>query len=191
MEAVNESLQQLRTQEPETAIQMAKEINEQVDGYHVVIQQSQPEVLKENQADVKNVLETVEAANQQAVEVIVSQQESQPKKETKQDLDRIFRKDVSDIQMRKSTVLERLKTVQTILVSQENDLNLNNQKDLQQLGLILRTFDEKLTKSMDIFAAGGYRRAFDIIYELKGYLGNIENYLTDMEIEMSTNQELE
>lgn len=186
MTSVHEVLAEMQTQEPESALALAKVLDEKVDEYTVVLDQSETDFSQENKQDVQGVIAAVEDTDQQAVEVIVSQQETTPKQETAKDLEKIFRKDVMSIETRISASQRRIDVVKIALEERE-DLFLY-EEDLQNIRDRLRPLSEQINDLMNMFAAGGYRKSFEIIEEIKINLDVVEAKLTDLEILISTQQ---
>ena len=180
MAAVHETLESLQTKEPQAAVELAIVVDEKIDQYTASIEQSDASLREENKEAVEEVITTIAQANEQAVEVIVSQQENEPQEKTAEDLERIFRKDITSLQNRQAASYRRLDVLETVFETRgETDLYKDTLESIEE---VLQPIDQQIIDAMNILALGGFRRAFEDVDGLETTLDEVAIKLVDLEL---------
>lgn len=181
--SVGDELKNVSSAEGAAAVtELAEAVDRKVDEYSAALGQPTT-VLNEQQNEAAAAVEKVQ---QEVTETVVSEHENSPQKETEKYLQTSFKNDFSDIQNRTVVVLARFVRIEKSLLTNTEEGTEENFAKISELRKELGGFDKRLTESMDLFAAGGYRSVWNEVSDMKNVLNNAEELAKVLEIEIST-----
>ncbi len=179
-------LGQIATQNPEDGVEIAKAVDRRVDEFSAIVEQSDIDPsLAEHQEQVEAALPDVEQTQEQVAEVIISSQESTPQPETEAYLQTAFQNDLAEIRTGTTSTYGRLSVIEGVLESGDIANAVSYDGAIQAARVTLSGFDAKIADAMDLFAAGGYRRALQSMADLQTSLSTVQEAVTAIEIDLS------
>lgn len=184
--SANETLQQVSPDNAAEAVTIAEAVDIKFGEYQAVIDQTQiGEVTLETEG-VEAVQDIVDEANQAVAEEIVSAHEVTPQSETEQYLLTTFQSDFMSIRDRLNLNRGRLEVIKSVLATYDLEGEKEYLKQIESISGELVGFETTLAETMDIYAAGGYRRVMEMVSGLNGTLNEAEATIVELEIAIST-----
>jgi len=135
--------------------------------------------------EVAEALEAVGAAGSAARNTLVSDHEKTAASQTAAVLDRNFQVEYQALKDRIALSLGRLSVIENVL-REKRDLLGGYQPRSNAARERVSLTDKDLRGSMDVLAAGGYRRAFEILDGVSAQIRESENIIAELEIEITT-----
>jgi len=188
--SANSELQDIKINQPEDVADLAAKIEQTTDEYESILagsdlgENDSKEVIQEVESAIEVVAETEDAA----IDALVENNETTPDPFKERNIERAFQSELTSINLRVATNLGRLEVIKGVLVGAEfapdrlEDIGLSISEAKQAVSLN----GKDITEAVDIFAAGGHRRAFEILNNISSKLTASEEIITGLEIEIST-----
>lgn len=170
---------------PEEAAALAIIVDQKTDAYVAAIVQSAPAVSEESQVAVAESLTAAEESNAQAISTIVQSHETSQQPQTEESLQKNFQEMLRDLETRTALSLGRLEVIETVL-SGKGILTSAYAARIKDAREAVSAHGGAIQEAMDIFAAGGYRTAFDLLAEVERQVATSEGIITAIEIEITT-----
>jgi len=197
IEAANQKIDEIKADDLGTAAELAKMMDRKVDEYEAAIKTSETELATgENLANVDEAKEAVDSANNKAVEVLVESHETAPEEATAADLENSFQNDLAEIHTRVAYSESRLATVEGVLAQYDFETKDGFAASIDAARTGLVAIDPLVSDAMDVMAAGGFRKAFELLQNAKSELRIVESEIAALEIAITSeaiafNQEAE
>src|SRR3989339_722808 len=166
LKSVRTDLENLPAVTPQAATQIAKIMEQKVAAQSSVLEQSE-----------------VVGASFSSEQMVEAQEAVKP----------MFQEDLKKISSSLNEAYGRLTTVRRVVAAgrvSEGEGEIY-QKEMERIETSLGGFEEILRETMDVYAAGGYRRVLELVGIMKGNLAQAEADLQALEIELSTSVRLE
>ncbi len=179
---VSQQINEIKQDDPATATELAKIVDRKVDEYEAAIKQTENDLPEETKEDVTVAQETIDSADDQAVEVLVETHETTQEETTAEDLQKTFQKDLASINDRFNLTTGRVGSIEEVV--EVNDLEASDEYMLkidEVRGEILE-LKPMTSEALDYAAVGGYRKAFEILETISDGLDEIESVLAEVEI---------
>ena len=183
--SVNTELAEMTKTDPEHAAALAIIVDQKTDAYVAAFAQTSPEVSEGNQVTVAEALTATEDTNDQALATIVQSHETNQQRQTEESLQKNFQQRLQELETRVTLSLGRLQVIESVLAN--NGLLTAAYADRMDAARdAVGAHDASIGDAMDIFAAGGYRSAFDRLAEVESQIAVSEGIITELEIEITT-----
>lgn len=156
IEAVNSHIETIKATDLSAASAIAKIVDMRVDEYQSIIEQTEQALPEETAASVDSALEVVDAANTQAVAVMVEQVEATQETTTAADLQSSFQGELASILSRNSYAVNRIAAAERVLGTVELEGESALWQTLNGAHDTLNDSEALLSEAMDTLAAGGY-----------------------------------
>lgn len=183
IEAASQQIDEIKVDDLDAAAELAKMMDRKVDEYEAAIKTSETELAtEENLANVGEAKDAMDSADNKAVEVLVESHETAQAEETADDLENRFQKDLVEITTRLNLSESRLINVEGVLAEYElaqKDVHLTS---INSIRATLGAIDPQVSEAMDYMAAGGFRKAFEILQNVKNELRTAESDIAVLEI---------
>lgn len=183
--SAGEELSSLQSNAPSDATQLAIDLDHKTDEYEALLSQSGPAIGDESQVAVDEALVAVQQSNSQAIDSLVTSNETTEEPVTTEHLQQNFQQQYQDIKLRIATNTGRLSIIAAALPNISGDTSAFEER-IETAQTALAGHDAALNEAMDTLAAGGYRRAFEILDQIDGEIVGSEQIITQIEIEIST-----
>lgn len=176
------------------AVQVASTLDAKADEYSAAIDQAVTQINNSQPADVGQavaaVQDDVKQAADAAVGVLVSTAEQEPDSIVTASLKQSFQNSLSDIDTRVKLNLGRIDVIRRAALSTTATVTLtaNQLTELTQAANSLKHFDGMLTTTMNVFANGGYRDAFNTVSNIEGTIDAVEAQLATIELDVVSQQ---
>ncbi|MBU0646239.1 hypothetical protein KJ611_02030 [Patescibacteria group bacterium] len=175
MNLVNKELSDVKNENPDAALALAVMVGQKANEYEATLGQNQ-----EGNQEVASALESVVAADTNALDTIVTSHENTGASESGEMLQQNFQNKYRLLRGRIALSLGRLQVVEGVL---EDDGQLNVYlAQIRSAREQILDVDQALRLAMDTLADGGYRSAFDILKRIDLDLRLSENQITELEI---------
>ena len=178
MDLVNQELTEV--EDPDAALALAIMVGAKANEYEAALGQNQ-----EGDEEVASALEAVDTADDTALDTIVTNHEVTGAIGTAEVLQQNFQIEYTALQSRVVFSLGRLSMIETALSDNSLSLAPYNSRLFASHELV-KEAEELMSQAMDTMAAGGYRRAFEILKQADLKLSQAESIITEIEIEMTT-----
>ncbi len=168
---------------------VAVTLDQKTDEFKNYLSQAEGNVSESVKPDVKEAQQVAEQSGEEAVQVLVKAQEAAGDGGSREALQQTFKNRLQDITKRSASVLGRLLTTEMAVGKMKQ-----GESQERMLGKIRATrFDVQVqpgevADAMDVFAAGGYRTAFDVLEHVSDVLDTAEEVVAEVEITVSTAQ---
>ncbi len=147
---------------------------------------TQAELGDNSKDDVDSAKEDVERTDAQAIDALVVVHESDTAEPSREALERSFRQDFQSVKDRLSLSLGRLSTVERVLTNLGRIEASEYRGRINKAREVIVGHDRTLGGSQDYAAAGGYRRAFDLLRIVSTDVKVSEEIIAALEIEITT-----
>jgi len=181
----NDELESVQSSSPSAAVSLAVVLDHKTEEYEAVISQSESEIPEETKASVAEALVAVEETNQQAIDTLVQSHEATQEVETEEHLQQNFQQQYQDLKNRIALNIGRLSVIRGRLETAGN-LTIDYATRIEEARVTLVGHDDSLADAEDMLAAGGYRRAFELLQEVEANISASEQIIVELEIEIST-----
>lgn len=186
IDLANVSLQELREMGSEETVKVASAVDQKIEELNAVIDGdgSQPKDM-ERASKVADARETTRQTEIAVVDAIVGSHEDAKPSVSNQDLEKLFREELTELRSREAFDLGRLAVIQdTIAANQEvlGSIELPVGESLNVIEFNITEAGTNASEASNLFAASGYRAAFDILRDANAELLTIENQLARIEI---------
>lgn len=183
--SVNVELASISTNNPDEAASLAIIVDQKTDAYVAAIAQTAQTVPEQTQAQVAEALSAAEQANDQALDTIVQSHETSQTPQTEESLQKNFQDKLSDLQTRVTLSLGRLQTIEGVL-AKRGALTSDYAARIAAAREAATVHRADIDEAMNVFAAGGYRSAFDRLSEIETQLVTSESIIAELEIDITT-----
>src|SRR3989339_291376 len=198
LKSVRTDLENLPAVTPQAATQIAKIMEQKVAAQSSVLEQSEVVGASFSSEQMVEAQEAVKATELAVTEMVVQTHEasgggSEDREKTEGYLKPMFQEDLKKISSSLNEAYGRLTTVRRVVAAgrvSEGEGEIY-QKEMERIETSLGGFEEILRETMDVYAAGGYRRVLELVGIMKGNLAQAEADLQALEIELSTSVRLE
>ncbi len=170
---------------PEEAAALAIIVDQKTDAYVAAIVQTAQTGSEESQLAVAESLTAAEESNAQAIDTIVQSHETSQQPQTEESLQKNFQEKLKELETRTALSLGRLEVIETVL-SDKGALTAAYAARIDDARDAVSAHGSAIGDAMDIFAAGGYRTAFDKLSEVERQIATSEGIITELEIEITT-----
>ncbi len=176
-------LAQLHNQGGEEAVVAASEIDEKIKDLNDEIVSVTEEVNNDviNQDQTQETLKATQEVSNSAVAVLVKEHEESQSDMSARALEKSFKTQYNNLMDRQAFDLGRVEMIETALAKSEIDDAVLSGQSLTKMRSAINDATDKVSKAMDLKAAGGYRMAFDILRQADETLLAIEADLADIE----------
>jgi hypothetical protein len=186
LNSANEQLVALQTSSPETVVDVAVTLEQKSEEYQAVLSQTDTAQSTET---ISEALVAAEEINTQAIESLLTTQETAQQTDqqttSSEHLKQNFQEQYLDIRLRIALNLGRIEVVKTALAN-AGITDASYQDQIKEAQDDLQGHDDEFRNAMDFLAAGGYRRAFEILNEVEAAVKSSEEIITGLEITIST-----
>lgn len=183
--SVNAELMEIQTNDPGAAAALAVIVESKTDAFQAAINQSEPSLSDENKEGAAAALNEVAETNSQAINAIVTSHEATQSQETEETLQKNFQDTLKELQTRIALSLGRLTVIENALKAKEID-DRSFAERIAEARLAVNSHEAEVEKAMDVLAAGGYRKAFDLLAEIEVQVAHSEEIITELEIKLTT-----
>ena len=183
--SANNELTSAQNASPDAAADIAMVLDRKTEEFESVIAQSEPVVPEGSQETVAQALVVVEETNAQAIDSLVQTHETSQTTQTGEHLQQSFQQTYDSLKDRIALNLGRLSVIGTVLESVSlpgNDYALR----IEEARLALIGHDRALSDAQDSLAAGGFRRAFELLEGVETEVASSEAIIVQLEIDIST-----
>ncbi|MFC1788263.1 DUF5667 domain-containing protein [Patescibacteria group bacterium] len=181
-----ESLAKVQGKDLEGAANIAAEINQKANEYEAVLTQNSNDSVEMKEA-IENALDAVDETAGQTIDTLVTTHE-QDQEAVKDPLGKSFQNEFKNLKDRTALSLGRLEVVTAVLTESE----ILNQKDyserITQVKYMLLENDGRFREATDLYAAGGMRKAFELLGEIRTRVELTEKLAIELEIDITTTQ---
>ena len=178
----------------EDVIELARAIEQKTDNYENVLAETEADIeaSKTEGTEEESVVieEAVNSAKEQAdqvtdaaVDVLVENVENEPESPAYEDVQKRFQKDMLDIDTSVKLTLGRLAVIESTL-NNNKDIILAEDVDLNALSSRIQDFSDQVHDAMGYFAAGGFRRAFDVLGAIEAEIDAVEMQVIAIELDI-------
>jgi hypothetical protein len=183
--SVNTELTAVADADPEEALSLAIVLDQKTEAYVSAIEQAAPAVPAESQTQVAEALTAAEESNAQALNAIVQSHEANQEPSTAETLQKKFQDGLNDLETRVALSLGRLQVIENALAAKGmGDAAYADR--IRAAREVAAVHDRSIQDAMEVFAAGGYRSAFDRLSEIEAQVVASEQIVTELEIEITT-----
>lgn len=183
--SVNDELVSITSTNPEEAAALAIIVDQKTDAYVAAIVQTVPSGSEESQLAVAESLTAAEESNAQAIDTIVQSHETNQQPQTEESIQKNFQEKLKDLETRTALSLGRLEVIETVL-SGKGMFTAAYAARIEDARETVGAHGTAIEEAMDIFAAGGYRTAFDLLADVERQIATSEGIITELEIEITT-----
>lgn len=183
--SVNDELMNMQLSDPTQAAALAMIVDQKTDEYEATISESESSVPEGSKSDVAEALDAVQQSNSQAVSAIVDSHEANSEQQTEESLQQNFEDQLNDLNVRIALSLGRLSVIESVLAKRPAaDASLAASIAAERK--TISSHDEAIQSSMNTFAAGGYRTAFEDLAALDAAMRQSETVIAQLEISLTT-----
>lgn len=184
--SVNTELAAISQNDPGQAAALAIIVDQKTDAYAAAFEQTSGQTASAgSQTQIDEAITAVKQTNEQALDAIVDSHEANQQPQTEESLQNNFEDKLRDLQTRSALSLGRLDVVKAALVAR-NGMTMENEKLIRQIKDDIGAYNVEMSEAMDVFAAGGYRSAFDRLATIDSEITQLEELITELEIEITT-----
>lgn len=186
IDLANTQLQILRDEQSEEMLAVATAVDQKIGELNAVIDEAATQTTDIDEvAKISDARETAQTTQTAVVDVIVGTHDDTQSVTTDEDLDALFRKELTELRSREAFDLSRLSVIESAMAS-----NAEAFEGVElPIGESLNVVEYNITKAtapageaMNLVAAGGYRAAFDILETANQQLLDIERQLALVEM---------
>jgi len=179
---VSQQIDEMKLADPEAATELALMVDRKVDEYEAAIKQTESDLPEDAAVDVTVAQESIDSADDQAVEVLVESHETTQEEATAADLQKTFQKDLATINDRFNLTTGRLASIEEVILSNELEFADEYMETVGEANGVMIELKPLTSDALNYAAAGGYRKAFEILNEISHGLDGVELGLASVEI---------
>lgn len=183
--SANDDLQALQSSASPSAAATASAVEVKLNQLDAVLDKAVAAVNDEISTEVQEAKDVSREVQSVAVSVIVDDHAAQETVQSQRELKDLFLREYGDVQARQTFDLHRVDVLETAIAANKerlNDAAVLSSDDLRAMRVAIDGIGNDIAATMNSFALGAYRDAFDVLHALDEQLIDIEVTLAASEI---------
>lgn len=181
--SANKQLEELKRENPEEAVTVATAIDQNVQAYDQLLDAEALDAPTESEQDVEEAREAASESDTQVVTTLVESHETAGSVMTKEAVKRSFQDRYESIKQRIAFSFGRLTVIERVVESRGA---WQAQRQIIDARSGVSAHDRSLAAALDTMAAGGVRKAFELLDQISDEVAASEFIIAKLELELTT-----